>query len=71
MPSLDRKLVVHRLPIKPRYRPFNKLREELNQKLWRMSKQKSFDYMKQNLFSRVDMLNGFIVWFLYIRKMVK
>jgi hypothetical protein len=69
----DRKLVEHQLPIKPRYRPFKQAPRRIKPKVMvdvKAEITRLVDYMKQNSFSSVNMLNGFLVWFLCIRKMV-
>jgi hypothetical protein len=68
MSGLERKLVEHHLPIKPRYRPYKQAPSRIKPEVMADVKAEITRYMKQNLFNSVSMPNGFLVWILCVRK---
>ena len=55
MHGLDRKLVEHRLPIKPEYRPFKQAPRRIKPEVMADIKAESLCCMKQNSFDSVNM----------------
>ena len=69
MPGLDRSIVEHRLPIKPGFRPYQQGAIRCNPKILQDIKAEITQLIELILFGSVVMPNGFLMWFLFTRRM--
>ena len=69
MPGLDRSIVEHQLPIKPRYRPFKQAPRRFNPNVLDDIKKRLKGYWKQSLSDRADIQSGYRMLSLCIRRM--
>ena len=69
MPGLDRSIVEHHLPIKPGYRPHQQGVRRCNPKILPDIKAEITRLIEANFIRSVVMPNGFLIWFLFTRRM--